>query len=127
MFLLLPVVGLAKVELAPNPGDPKVELAPKAEVLPPKADWLAPKAEVLAPKVGLVVWLAPKPGAGAGKPVAAGLMVPKVPVEAWEERPRVGGPADLGWGGGEGGGEGVPPVEEGVPGLHSTGGHHPWY
>ena len=42
----------------------------------------------------------PKPAAGAGKPeAAAGWMVPKVPVEAWEERPRVGGPAALGRGG----------------------------
>ena len=45
----------------------------------------------------------PKPAAGAGKPeAAAGWMVPKVPVEAWEERPRVGGPAALGRGGGGG-------------------------
>ena len=56
MFLLLPAGGLAKVEL-PNPGEPKVEFPPKAEVFAPKADWLAAKVEVLAPNA---VWLAPK-------------------------------------------------------------------
>ena len=104
-----------KVEVAPNPGDPKVfacVLAPKTlDVLPaPKVELGAtnpppnpvlvpPNPEVVFPNPEVVpppkVLFAPNAGAGfAPKVVFAAPKLPKVPVGGTEPSPSVGGP---GW------------------------------